>query len=403
MAVEIRSLAEDELPELRRVTGYAFADTRTEEERSSLPDLLRPEWTTCAFVDGRLATTFGAYPFRVRLNGAAVAMAGVTAVATLPEYRRRGLLRQVMTRSFADQRAQGQSLAILWASLGAIYQRYGYGLASTHASYRIDPRDIRFNDAAPAPGRVRLMEASEARPHLEAIYKAFARPRNLMVHRAPVVWDFRLAPPGAQRPHVGVYLDRAGDPRGYVVFTLSADPDIGFGRSQRVSVSDFAYLDLEAYRGLWDFFAAHDLVREVEWQQLPEDDPVPHLLAEPNELRRRTGAAIWMRVTDVEEALRRRPYGDDGALTLGVVDPLCDWNDGMFALETAGGATEVSRTGGDVDLTVPVAALAVLLAGHRSATQLARAGLVAGGDEKALRTADGLFTTTYAPFCPDGF
>jgi hypothetical protein len=49
-----------------------------------------------------------------------------------------------------------------------------------------------------------------------------------------------------------------------------------------------------------------------------------------------------------------------------------------------------------------VAALAVLLAGHRSATQLARAGLVAA-DEKALRVADGLFATTYAPWCPDGF
>jgi hypothetical protein len=51
---------------------------------------------------------------------------------------------------------------------------------------------------------------------------------------------------------------------------------------------------------------------------------------------------------------------------------------------------------------VPVAALAVLLAGHRSATQLARAGLVAGED-KALRVADGLFATIFGPWCPDGF
>jgi predicted acetyltransferase len=402
MTVDIRSVADDELPELRRVTSYAFADSRTDEERRTFPDPLRPEWTTCAFVDGRLATTFGAYPFRVRLNGAAVPMAGVTAVATLPEFRRRGLLRQVMTRSFAEQRERGQSLAILWASLGAIYQRYGYGLASTHASYRIDPRDILFNDPGPAPGRLRLMDAVDARPHLEAMYKAFARPRNLMLHRAPAMWDFRLTPPGPQRPQVGVYFGPAGEARGYVVFTVKPDPEIGFGRSQRVSVSDFAYLDLEAYRGLWDFFAAHDLVREVEWQQVPEDDPVPHLLAEPNELQRRTGAAIWMRVTDVEEALRQRPYGEDGALGIRVVDPLCDWNAGVFSIETAGGATEVSRAAGDADLTLPVAALAVLLAGHRSATQLARAGLVAGND-KALGMADGLFATTFTPWCPDGF
>jgi predicted acetyltransferase len=87
---------------------------------------------------------------------------------------------------------------------------------------------------------------------------------------------------------------------------------------------------------------------------------------------------------------------------VGVVDPLCDWNAGVFALETAGGATEVSRVGGDADLTLPVAALAVLIAGHRSAGQLARAGLVAG-DAKAVRAADALFATSYAPFCADGF
>jgi predicted acetyltransferase len=75
----------------------------------------------------------------------------------------------------------------------------------------------------------------------------------------------------------------------------------------------------------------------------------------------------------------------------------------VFSLETAGGATEVSRAGGDGDLTVPVAALAVLLAGHRSPTQLARAGLVAADDEKVLGVADGLFASTFAPWCPDGF
>lgn len=390
------------MSERRRVTTHAFADTRSDGERGALPDPLRPEWTTCAFVDGRLATSFGAYPFTVRLNGAPVDMAGVTGVATLPEFRRRGLLRQVMVRSLGEQRERGQSLAILWASLGAIYQRYGYGLASTHASYRIDPRDIRFNDPQAAEGSVRLMDAAEARPHLEAVYEAFAAPRNLMIHRYPLVWDIRLPEPGASNPRVGVYFDRAGEARGYVVYDLKPDPEVGFGRSQLVSVSDAAHLDLDAQRGLWEFFAAHDLVRRVEWQQVPDDDPLPHLLAEPNELHRRTGAAIWMRVTDVEAALRQRPYGDDGVLAVGVVDPLCDWNAGTFTVETAGGATEVSRAGGDADVTVPVAALAVLVAGHRSATQLARAGLVAGG-AKALRVADALFATSYAPFCADGF
>lgn len=71
-----------------------------------------------------------------------------------------------------------------------------------------------------------------------------------------------------------------------------------------------------------------------------------------------------------------------------MADPLCDWNDGIFTVET----TEVSRAGGGADFIALMAALAVLVTGQRSATQLARAGLVAG-DEKALSVADGLFAS----------
>src|SRR5687767_13456315 len=118
MGVEIRSLTADELPELFTLTSSVFGGNPMGDQ----PTPILPEWTTCALVDGRLATSFGAWPFRVRLDGRSVAMAGVTMVATWPEFRRRGLLRQVMTQSFADQRDQQQSIAILWASMAAIYQ-----------------------------------------------------------------------------------------------------------------------------------------------------------------------------------------------------------------------------------------------------------------------------------------
>src|SRR3954468_9286126 len=79
---EIRPITEDELPELQRITTYAFGGFGGQP-----PPWIHPDWTTCAFVDGRIATTFGAWPFRIRLNGRSTAVAGVTMVATLPEHR----------------------------------------------------------------------------------------------------------------------------------------------------------------------------------------------------------------------------------------------------------------------------------------------------------------------------
>jgi predicted acetyltransferase len=344
-----------------------------------------------------MATTYGAWPFRVRLNGRSVAMAGVTMVATLPEFRRRGLMRQVMTKALAEQRDRGQSLAILWASMGALYQRYGYGLASANVTYEVDPRQILFSHGEPATGSVRLYSKDEARPLFESLYKEFSRPRNLLIQRADALWDIRQQ---GDKQQFGVYHDGAGEPRGFVGFETGTDG------GQTIDVNDWGALDPDAYRGIWEFLGYHDLVRRARWNRVPEDDVAPLLFLEPRELHRQTYDAIWMRVTDVAAALPQRPYGDADALTIAVTDELCPWNVGTFVLETTGEESTAARfddPAGGADLEMPVSSLAVLLAGYRSATTLARAGLLEPVRESVLARADRVFATTYAPWCNDSF
>ncbi len=398
--MEIRAATEEELDEQQSILGYVFANPGMTGEDS--PARLRPEWSTCAFVDGRMATSAGAWPLRARLNGRSVAMAGVTMVGTLPEFRRRGLLRQVMAKILADSRDNGQSIAILWASMGAIYQRYGYGLASSMVSYDVDPREIVFAAGEPATGRVRLMPRDEAQPINEAIYKQFNRPRNLLIQRAPAMWIAHYLEQGGTKLNFGVYHNEAGEPTGYLVHSLSQDAGVP-GRGQKITVNDWAALDADAYRGIWEFLASHDLVGRVQWAPVPEDDPAPLLFLEPRVLNRHTSDAIWMRITDVEAALPQRPYGDADALTIGVRDTLCPWNEGTYVLETTGEESQVAKVDAEPDLTMPAASLAVLVSGHRPATTLARAGLLEAGNPKALAKADRLFATAFAPWCSDNF
>lgn len=136
MDVQVRSCqTPEEMAEYGRIIAYVFADNDGEMLQAELSSTL-PEWTTCVFVDGRMVATHGAFPFTVRVDGRPMPMAGVTAVGTLPAYRRRGFVRQIMADAFPVMRERGQAVAILWASMGAIYQRFGYGLASTGVGYR---------------------------------------------------------------------------------------------------------------------------------------------------------------------------------------------------------------------------------------------------------------------------
>jgi predicted acetyltransferase len=405
--IEIRAARDaEELATYGRIVSYVFAENDPANMEAELRSM-SPDWTVCGFVDGEMVSTLGMFPFTVRLNGNAVPMGGVTAVGTLPAYRRKGILRKVMTQSLATMKERKQSYAILWASMAAIYQRFGYGLATTQVNYSFDPRYGGFESGAEPTGVVRLLSKDDAFPIIKQIYIEHATPRNLHIHRSRELWEVNtLRPRKKDEPiYIGVYHNAEGDARGYVVYSTAEGPRRGPGPNQELTVKDFVTLDLDAYRGLWEYLRRHDLVGTVSLHGcLPEDDPAPDLLLEPRMLQRRTTDGIWMRVVDVETALPQRPYGGRGDLTIAVAgDDICPWNNGSYLLETDGLTSAVARTDRHADITVSPNVLASLLAGHRSATRLERAGLIEAASPTALENADRLFATTYAPHCPNGF
>ncbi len=405
MAIEIRPCRDaEEIARFHALESYVFANNDGFSTDSAPMD---PGWTTCAFVDGKLATTLGTLPFTVRLNGSPVAMGGVTAVGTLPEERRRGLLRQVMREALCTMRDHGQSYAILWASMAAIYQRFGYGLASSRVRYSFDPRFASFERPEPGNGSVTLTPVADAFPIIKQLYIQWASPRNLHIHRATPLWEIDVlrANPKTLQVYVAVYRNADGEPRGHVVYTTAEGPQDGPGPNQVLDVKDFIWLDLEAYRALWEYLRRHDLVGKIQMNGVVgEDDPAPDLLLEPRVLNRRTTDGIWMRVVDVEKAVPRRPLGSHGELTFAVSgDDMCPWNNDTFLVETDGTTTDIRRSDRAPSLTMQPGALATLLAGHRSATHLARAGRIEAVSSEALRIADAIFATKYPPNCPNNF
>ncbi|MGE0598352.1 MAG: enhanced intracellular survival protein Eis [Dehalococcoidia bacterium] len=404
MAVEIRALRDaEELNQYQKNVNYVFASAPSPEDDLTRP---APDWTTCAFVDGQLATTLTTLPFTVRLNGNPVKMGGVTAVGTLPAFRRQGLLRKAMTRALGEMRDRQQSLAILWASMGAIYQRFGYGLATATTRYSVDPRFSRFQEHLSTPGRIELMEKEDAFPLIKQNYIQWVQDKNLAIHRSTILWQAStLRADVKDHPvYCAVYRNPDGEVTGHAVYQTAegnfADP----GPGQVMTVSDFIARDMAAYRTLWEYLSAHDLVRRIEFRGVPEDDPAPELLLEPRMLQRKTSDGIWMRVVDVETALPQRPYGRRGELTIRVeTDDVCPWNAGTYLLETDGPSASVRRIERAPDITTTPNVLASLISGYRPATHFARAGNLTAKDDAALQTADDLFRTRWAPYCPNGF
>ena len=168
----------------------------------------------------------------------------VSGVATLPEFRRAGLMRAMMRLLFRDMVARGQPVAALLATQAAIYRRYGYGEAVRGArSYTIDAVDVAFADGD--GGRCTVgrepMDGS-LEPTLRRLYQGFAAGRAGCFDwdeggwvRQGVKAQLRQGGRQSQPPtHCAVARDATtGEARGYCLYTLNHRVGTGAGALNR--------------------------------------------------------------------------------------------------------------------------------------------------------------------------
>jgi predicted acetyltransferase len=406
MAIEARPTPEDKRRRWFEVCNMAFSGEFREEEFETDSKLLPAERMLGAYADGALVGTAADFPFRLTIPGGELPAAGVTAVGVLPSHRRRGALTALMRRQLADARGRGEPLAILWASEGGIYGRYGYGVATKAVAIEADRDRMVFREPPDGSARVSLVEAEEAAKAFPPIYDRVRRDTPGMFERSDDWWKhYRLADPEHKRrgagPKFHALLELDGQPEAYASYRVKQNWDEGFAQSE-LRVTEAAGTSPRATRELWRFLFGVDLVGRVQAWPLPPDHPLFLLGTEPKRLRMHVGDGLWLRILDVESALAARSYADEGELTVELTDALVPENEGVWHLTSHASGTAV-ETGGTPDLRLDTGALASVYLGGFSFADLQAAELVQELEEGAVDRADLLFHTSHAPWCGEVF
>jgi hypothetical protein len=89
--------------------------------------------------ESQLVHHWGVWGYPMRLGSVQLKVAGVGAVTTREEYRKRGLMQQAASASFEAMRENGYDLSIL---RGRHYVKYGYARAWNYITYRLKPEEI---------------------------------------------------------------------------------------------------------------------------------------------------------------------------------------------------------------------------------------------------------------------
>jgi predicted acetyltransferase len=406
MTIQLRAIKEKERGAFRRLARRSLM-LPPATGASAAVDALPSENTLCAFEDGELAATYGWWPMTMRFNGMAAPAAGVTFVSTSPVHRRRGYLRRITGRHFEMlYKSAERPIAVLHASMAAVYHRYGYGVVSSQGAYSFHPRQLRFlplPGLENPPGRLREL-GDDGFDRLKELYRRFCRERTGYLHRAKATWAAgSLAPPPAGGELVRIVYEEDGILLGCLIYTAAPCAGEPGRLGQKIEIRDLLWLNARAYRELWRYLSNMDLAVEIEWHRVPPDDPLPHLVEEPRELNSRVRDGMMGRIVDAGQALSCRRYGADGKICFALTDPLCPWNEGAWGMEVSDGRAHLEKTDGECDVTIPADTLAMLFFGQISASRAAAMGRLEALAPEALSAWDAIFQTRHAPFCPDFF
>ncbi|WP_432979230.1 GNAT family N-acetyltransferase [Dactylosporangium sp. CA-233914] len=396
----LRTATESDLAPIAHVRREAFGLTTEPDPESTYRLTSEPGRNHVVEQDGRIVGVVGTFTRDLAVPGAVIPAAHVTGVVVSPVHTRKGLLRRMIIEQL---HAAPEAIAVLWASEGRIYQRFGYGLASHNVTMRADRRELSLR-VPQGPGTLRSGIPSELWKQLAEVYSRVLPSHPGWSSRDEKWWKHLTSDPadrreGATTTRAVLYENPEGVVDGYARYRIRPGWDDN-GPKQEVDVVEVVAATTEAYAELYRFLLRVDLARSLVQSHSSIDEPLFHMVDEPRALGGKIGDGLWLRITDLPRALTARRYAAPLDVVLEVTDEIMESNAGRWRLRAGAGGALVNCTpaDGDPDLTLGIADLGAAYLGGSRLGALHLAGRIQQHRPGAVAATSTAFGWPTAPY-----
>ncbi len=298
----------------------------------------KPEDTQAVFDGQELLAGLVAHNMKMYAGTSVLPMGGIASVACPPEYRRRGATALLLRKTLERMRANGQAVSMLYPFKFVFYRKYGWELGGRRIHYTIPLTEL--SCFLPAQGCARRA-TKEQYAQLNRLYDGWASARVGTLARDEEHWQRRILSDSVSKEFKYIYLwypdQECDEAEGYVIYTIKTD------KGRVLQVRELGYVTQRAYEGLWGLLANHDSQADKVEVNLPTDDPLMHIIANPR-VEAKLEPTFMFRIVDLIPALQARPFGVTTLnLRLNVTDSQCPWNTGSFQVQIQGGAATVTQ------------------------------------------------------------
>lgn len=362
-------LKEDKFREALRLSEYAFQYTVVEERLQQQLTKMKESHEIYGIMEGEdLAAKLHLIPFHIYIGKEKFKMGGVAGVATYPEYRRSGYVKELLQHSLQTMKKDGYTVSMLHPFAVAFYRKYGWELCADLLVCHMTKIDLVMKKQV--NGTVKRFNKENHPEEVEKLYETFAGRFSGMLVRGEKWWlqavydDLTLA----------IYYDENKTAAGYMLYKIE---------NNKMTVDEFVPLHNEARNGLWNYICQHDsMIKELE-MTVSENEPLLYTLQEPR-VKAEIKPYFMGRIVDVEKFFKQYELNWNNAqqeVILHITDSFAPWNNVSVRLANHE-ITIMKEETIDKGIQLDINALSTIIFGYKRPLELNELELISGSEEE---------------------
>jgi predicted acetyltransferase len=382
--VQIRKITNKERSALMDLYRYAYTEWTDQPVKDEELDEIVAEEVLGLFEKGQLVSSLRIHDFQQSIRGILKNCGGVAGVATYPEARTKGYIRQLMQAGFKQMREQGQSVSMLDPFKQSFYEKFGYVAANAPYIIEAPIKQLKTWKSESRTSewvyeRLRAVDAQE--PLLKFIREVGPRQYHGFIIFKTItqgMWKQRV------KDSVVVFIRHKGKIQAACRYQIKGDRSTGRWRAN-LTVIDILWRTQQARNHLFFFLLRHQDQIDNIIIHAPFETKVEHWFRDTRlKVERKTS---WMvRIVDVIKAFEKLPGVGEDIITLEVTDADCPWNNGVFSLASEKGSLQLTKSSGHPVVKTSVEALSSLVYGTQPLEELEFEGKLTITEEWARNT-----------------
>ncbi|HFJ9443322.1 GNAT family N-acetyltransferase [Bacillus tropicus] len=380
-------LKEDKFREALRLSEYAFQYKVEEERMQQQLTKMKESHEVYGIMEGEdLAAKLHLIPFHIYIGEEKFKMGGVAGVATYPEYRRSGYVKELLQHSLQMMKKDGYTVSMLHPFAVTFYRKYGWELCANLLVCHLTKSDLVMKKQV--NGTVKRFNKENHPEEVEKLYETFAERFSGMLVRNEKWWlqavyeDLTLA----------IYYDENKTAAGYMLYKIE---------NYKMTVDEFVPLHNEARNGLWNFICQHDsMIKELE-MTVSENEQLLYTLQEPR-VKTEIKPYFMGRIVDVEQFLKQYELNWNNVqqeVILHITDSFAPWNN--VSVRLVNYEITIIEEPMDKGIKLDINALSTILLGYKRPLELNELELISGSEEE-IRAFENV-VPVHKPFIYDFF